>query len=115
MSTYYQPKKYPASAVDSMVATDETHPDVVVGAGPAGSAAATTLARAGADVLVVDKATFPREKICGDGLTTAALRELDALGLDPGVVPSWIEVDDVLVRSPSGHGVPVPLPRAGGR
>jgi geranylgeranyl reductase family protein len=87
---------------------------VVVGAGPSGSAAATTLARSGVDVLVVDKATFPREKICGDGLTTAALRELDALGLDPSSVPSWIEVDDVLVRSPSGREVTFPLPRDGG-
>jgi geranylgeranyl reductase family protein len=87
---------------------------VVVGAGPSGSAAATTLARAGVDVLVVDKATFPREKICGDGLTTAALRELDDLGLDPADVPSWIEIDDVLVRSPSGREVTFPLPRHGG-
>ncbi len=87
---------------------------VVVGAGPSGSAAATKLARSGVEVLVVDKATFPREKICGDGLTTAALRELDALGLDPADVPSWIEVDDVLVRSPSGREVTFPLPRHGG-
>src|SRR5690606_36651879 len=47
---------------------------VVVGAGPAGSAAATSLARAGRDVVVVDKATFPRDKCCGDGLTALALR-----------------------------------------
>ena len=46
---------------------------VVVGAGPAGTAAAIHLARAGRDVLLVDKATFPRDKCCGDGLTTGAL------------------------------------------
>ena len=56
----------------------------VVGAGPAGAAAAITLARAGRDVVLVDKATFPRDKICGDGLTTGALRLLEELGLDPG-------------------------------
>jgi geranylgeranyl reductase family protein len=88
---------------------------LVVGAGPAGAAAAVHLAREGLDVLVVDKATFPRDKICGDGLTTSALRELDSLGLDPGAVASWIDVDDVLVRSPSGYEVSFPLPRTGGR
>ena len=58
---------------------------VVVGGGPAGAAAAIRLARAGRDVVLVDKATFPRDKICGDGLTTGALRLLDDLGLDPAV------------------------------
>ncbi|MGH3579701.1 MAG: FAD-dependent oxidoreductase, partial [Mycobacterium sp.] len=42
---------------------------VVVGAGPAGSAAAAWAARAGRDVLVIDSANFPRDKACGDGLT----------------------------------------------
>ena len=88
---------------------------VVVGAGPAGTSAATTLARAGADVLVVDKATFPRDKVCGDGITTAALRELEELGLDPTSVASWLDVDDLLVRSPSGREVRFPLPRERGR
>lgn len=94
---------------------DRTVDVLVVGAGPAGSAAATTLARAGVDVLAVDKATFPRDKICGDGLTTAALRELAALGLDPAAVPSWVDIDDVVVRSPSGRQITLPLPRTGGR
>lgn len=84
---------------------------VVVGAGPAGTAAATHLARAGRDVLLVDKATFPRDKICGDGLTAGALRLLEELGLDPGEVPSWQPVDDVVVVSPSGREVTFPLPR----
>jgi geranylgeranyl reductase family protein len=48
----------------------------VVGAGPAGSTAALRLARAGARVLVVDKARFPRDKPCGGGLTYRAVREL---------------------------------------
>ena len=56
---------------------------VIVGAGPAGIAAAIELHRAGRPVVVIDKATFPRDKCCGDGLTTLALRELETLGLDP--------------------------------
>ena len=87
---------------------------VVIGAGPAGSAAATVLARAGRTVLLADKATFPRDKCCGDGLTTLALRELEALGFDPASVPNWCTVDAAWLRSPSGREVRVPLPSADG-
>jgi len=86
----------------------------VVGGGPAGAAAAIALARAGRAVTLVDRATFPRDKICGDGLTTGALRLLEDLGLDPRAVPSWKPVDDVVVTSPSGRQVTFPLPRARG-
>src|SRR5215469_124040 len=71
---------------------------VVVGAGPAGTAAATVLARAGRDVVVVDKAVFPRDKCCGDGLTTLALRELETIGFRPQLVPSWHQVDAAWLR-----------------
>ncbi|CAM3151287.1 FAD-linked oxidoreductase [Mycobacterium intermedium] len=54
---------------------------VVVGAGPAGSAAAAWAARAGRDVLVIDSAGFPRDKACGDGLTPRAIAEMERLGL----------------------------------
>ncbi|MGN6332669.1 MAG: geranylgeranyl reductase family protein [Motilibacteraceae bacterium] len=54
---------------------------LVVGAGPAGAAAAAWAARAGHEVLLVDRADFPRDKTCGDGLTPRAVAELDALGL----------------------------------
>ena len=87
---------------------------LVIGAGPAGTAAAAILARAGREVLVVDKARFPRDKCCGDGLTALALRELEALGLDPGAVASWRAVDDVIVRSPSGKERRYPLPAGAG-
>ncbi|HEV7887227.1 MAG TPA: geranylgeranyl reductase family protein [Acidimicrobiales bacterium] len=86
----------------------------VVGGGPAGAAAAITLARAGADVALFDKARFPRDKCCGDGLTTGALRRLEALGLSPAAVASWQVVEDVWVRSPSGRVVDFPLPRGRG-
>jgi geranylgeranyl reductase family protein len=86
----------------------------VVGGGPAGSATAITLARRGLDVTLIDKATFPRDKCCGDGLTAGALRLLEDLGLDPAAVETWQPVDDVVVRSPSGHEVTFPLPRGEG-
>jgi geranylgeranyl reductase family protein len=53
---------------------------IVVGAGPGGSSAATFLARAGAKVLVLDKSAFPRDKVCGDGLTPQGIYWLDRLG-----------------------------------
>src|SRR4051795_8161079 len=86
----------------------------VVGGGPAGAAAAITLARAGRDVVLFDKARFPRDKCCGDGLTTGALRRLEALGLRPDSVASWQPVADVWVRSPSGRTARFPLPRGQG-
>ena len=55
---------------------------LVVGAGPGGSTAAYHLARHGLDVLMVDKAAFPREKVCGDGLTPRAVVSLRRLGID---------------------------------
>ena len=84
---------------------------VVVGAGPAGAAAAITLARRGSKVTLVDKATFPRDKICGDGLTTGALRLLEDLGVQPASMASWTPVDDIHVAGPNGHTVTFPLPR----
>ncbi len=54
---------------------------LVVGAGPAGSSAATWVARSGRQVTIIDSATFPRDKPCGDGLTPRAIAELTALGL----------------------------------
>jgi geranylgeranyl reductase family protein len=56
---------------------------LVVGAGPGGSAAAYHLARHGIDVTVIDKATFPREKVCGDGLTPRGVASLIRMGIDP--------------------------------
>ena len=55
---------------------------LIVGAGPGGSAAAYHLARHGIEVTLVDKASFPREKVCGDGLTPRAITSLEKMGVD---------------------------------
>ncbi|GAA2867685.1 geranylgeranyl reductase family protein [Streptosporangium fragile] len=62
---------------------------IVVGAGPAGSTTAFHLAQAGLDVLLLEKTTFPREKVCGDGLTPRAVKQLLAMGIDIDA-PGWI-------------------------
>jgi menaquinone-9 beta-reductase len=54
---------------------------IVVGAGPAGSSVGFHLATAGLDVLVLEKTNFPREKVCGDGLTPRAVKALAAMGV----------------------------------
>ena len=92
--------------------SESSIPDLaIVGAGPAGAAAAITAARHGLRVVLLDRATFPRDKICGDGLTTGALRMLDDLGVDPARIPSWTEVHDIKVSGPLGHTVTFSLPR----
>src|SRR5258708_26451233 len=63
---------------------------IVVGAGPAGSATAYHLAQAGLDVLLLEKTEFPREKICGDGLTPRAVTQLVRMGIDTSPNAGWL-------------------------
>ncbi|MGV9361195.1 geranylgeranyl reductase family protein [Amycolatopsis sp. NPDC003731] len=63
---------------------------IVVGAGPAGSTVATYLARAGVDVLLLEKTEFPREKVCGDGLTPRGVKQLIDLGIDTATDAGWV-------------------------
>ncbi|MCD6289814.1 MAG: geranylgeranyl reductase family protein [Anaerolineae bacterium] len=76
---------------------------LIVGAGPAGSAAATRLAQEGWDVLLVDKAHFPREKTCGDGLTPRAIAALRTLGVLDQVAARAHRVTGARLISPSGY------------
>ena len=88
-----------------------TETDVlVVGAGPAGSAAAAWAARAGLDVVLADAASFPRDKPCGDGLTPRAIAELERLGLG-----DWVRAHGTNrgLRA-TGFGVVLTLPWPGG-
>ena len=62
---------------------------IVVGAGPGGSSAAYHLARAGLDVLLLEKSTFPREKVCGDGLTPRAVKQLVGMGIALEPAGGW--------------------------
>ena len=86
---------------------------LIVGAGPAGTAAAITAVRQGLSVTIIDKAVFPRDKCCGDGLTTLALRELEKLRFDPSTVPSCTDIDAAWLRSPSGRELRLPMPNNG--
>jgi geranylgeranyl reductase family protein len=88
---------------------------VVVGAGPAGAAAAITAARRGLEVVLCDRTRFPRDKTCGDGLTTQALRLLETLGLgrDALTRAGYVSVRECMVVSPSGRRVRIPLPDDG--
>jgi geranylgeranyl reductase family protein len=63
---------------------------IVVGAGPSGSTAAYYLAQAGLNVLLVEKSRFPRDKVCGDGLTPRAVKSLIAMGLDVSEEAGWL-------------------------
>ena len=79
---------------------------VVVGAGPGGSTAAAHLASLGHDVLLVEKESFPRDKVCGDGLTPRVIKELLDLGLERearGEVDGWATQKGLRIHG--GHTV----------
>lgn len=85
----------------------------IVGAGPAGSSAATFLARAGARVTLLERARFPRDKVCGDGLTPRSLWMLEQLGLAQraaGPPPGGQAITNVYLASPGGIVVEAPMP-----
>jgi geranylgeranyl reductase family protein len=79
---------------------------IIVGAGPGGCSAATCLACKGYDVLLVDKASFPRDKVCGDGISPGALEVLDRLGVTQKIMDRspW-RIDGVEISSPAGQRV----------
>ena len=80
---------------------------VVVGAGPGGSSLAYHLAATGLDVLVLEKAAFPREKVCGDGLTPRSVKSLVAMGVDTRPEAGWARNRGLRIL---GGGMRVELP-----
>jgi geranylgeranyl reductase family protein len=93
------PRSGPASLPEADV--------IVVGAGPAGSSAACYLAQAGVDVLVLEKATFPREKVCGDGLTPRGVKALVRMGVPVSEQDGWVRNKGLRII---GGGVRLELP-----
>jgi menaquinone-9 beta-reductase len=94
-----------------------TYDVAIVGCGPAGAAAAITAARHGLKAVVIDKATFPRDKTCGDGLTANALRLLEQLGLRRDTLVGeggYRAVSDLVIVGPNQRVVNLPLPRSRG-
>jgi menaquinone-9 beta-reductase len=81
---------------------------LIVGAGPAGSAAAMTLARAGLDVVLVDQHAFPRDKVCGDALIPDAHAALARLGVLDEVMAQAQAVGHVRCVAPRGRQIDVP-------
>jgi menaquinone-9 beta-reductase len=78
---------------------------LIVGAGPAGSVAGTILARAGVRVRIVDRATFPRDKLCGDTVNPGTLARLRALHMADGIEARSLRVDGMRVTG--GRGVSI--------
>ncbi|WP_344238916.1 geranylgeranyl reductase family protein [Kribbella hippodromi] len=87
----------------------ETADVIVVGAGPAGSAAAYHLANAGLDVLLLEKTAFPREKVCGDGLTPRGTKQLINMGLDISEEAGWIRNYGLRIQG-AGHQLQLDWP-----
>jgi geranylgeranyl reductase family protein len=81
---------------------------LIVGAGPAGSAAAIALGRAGVDVVLIDQRTFPREKVCGDGLISDSLAALQTLGVADAVARDSVPGRELRVYPPYGRHVAIP-------
>jgi menaquinone-9 beta-reductase len=88
------------------MATDR-HDVLVIGGGPAGSAAGFWLAKAGHDVCVLERKTFPRDKTCGDGLTPRAVHQLRDMGLEPAIAAHHHRHDGLRAIA---HGITLELP-----
>ncbi|HEV8361145.1 MAG TPA: geranylgeranyl reductase family protein [Candidatus Thermoplasmatota archaeon] len=97
---------------NSPKAAADTYDVIVVGGGPGGATTASYLSRAGFKTLLVDKAKWPRDKICGDAISGKSISVLRELGLD-----QWVErephgkADGVIFSAPNGYAVTIPFPK----
>jgi menaquinone-9 beta-reductase len=83
---------------------------LVVGAGPAGSAAAIVLARAGVRVYLIDRAAFPRDKLCGDTVNPGSLALLDRLGIGSTIRAVSLRIAGMTVTGPNGASIAAGYP-----
>jgi geranylgeranyl reductase family protein len=97
----------PAEDAVPLPTSDHSADVIVVGAGPAGSTTAYHLAQAGLDVLLLEKTAFPREKVCGDGFTPRAVKQILAMGIDPDPHDGWIRNQGLRII---GGGMRLELP-----
>jgi menaquinone-9 beta-reductase len=103
-----EPVPLAASATTDVRAGTQQDADViVVGAGPSGATTAYYLAQAGLNVLLLEKARFPREKVCGDGLTPRAVKTMVAMGVDVSQEAGWLQNKGLRVI---GGGLRLELP-----
>ena len=82
---------------------------IIVGAGPAGSATAYHAAQRGLNVLMLEKTAFPREKVCGDGLTPRAVKQLIEMGIDTSADNGWAHNVGLRIIG-GGHRLEIPWP-----
>lgn len=83
---------------------------LIAGGGPAGATAAWHLASAGVEVIVLEKTAYPREKVCGDGLTPQAVREMNLMGLPHAPGDGWQHIRGLRLVA-EGRAVEVPWPQ----
>ncbi len=89
---------------------------IFVGGGPGGSVAARKLGEKGARVLLLDKASFPRDKVCGDGISGKSIRVLRELGLNEKVeLQPHLKIRGVKISGPDGVEIDVPIPLREGK
>lgn len=84
---------------------------MVIGAGPGGSAVSYFLSKAGLKVILLDKARFPRDKTCGDGIPPRGLQVLNEMGVLKHINEAGYRLDVVKVTSPSGKHTELPIPQ----
>lgn len=82
---------------------------IIVGAGPGGAAAGYWLARSGHRAIILEKSRFPRDKVCGDGLTPGAVRELINMGVPMDPADGWMRNKGLRVIG-GGHEIHLPWP-----
>src|ERR1035438_1169090 len=103
----HPPDQAVSGVASSAIRSADTADVIVVGAGPAGSSVAYYLANAGLDVLLLEKSHFPREKVCGDGLTPRAVKALVAMGVPISADDGWLRNKGLRVV---GAGMRLELP-----